>query len=197
MSEQSTLLIVDDEPFNLDILQENLEDEGYKVVRADDGPSALEIIEGREHQFSCILLDRMMPNMDGIEVLKTLKKSEEFCKIPVVMQTAAASTKDIQEGIEAGAFYYLTKPFEPELMIAIVNSAIIDFENIQSSTQNKNQIGDIDSLITNLKLEFQTLDEAQRVIGSISKLFPDPDKTIIGLTELVVNAVEHGNLGIL
>lgn len=191
-----TLLIVDDEPFNLDILQEHLEDENYVVVRAVDGPSALQTIESKEHEFSAILLDRMMPNMDGIEVLRKIKESSEFNKIPVIMQTAAANDSDIKEGIDAGAFYYLTKPFEPELMLSVVNSAVIDFENLKSTESNRNIIAELRGMISDITLSFRTIADAQKVAGSISSLFPDPDKVLLGLSELTINAIEHGNLGI-
>lgn len=191
-----TLLIVDDEPFNLDILQEHLEDENYTVVRANDGPSALDIIESKEYEFSAILLDRMMPNMDGIEVLKKIKESKDFSKVPVIMQTAAANDSDIKEGIDAGAFYYLTKPFEPDLMLSVVNSAIIDYENLKSTESNRDIIGEIREMISHITLSFRTIADAQKVAGSIASLFPDPDRVLLGLSELTINAIEHGNLGI-
>ncbi|MDX1810837.1 MAG: response regulator [Gammaproteobacteria bacterium] len=189
-----TLLLVDDEPFNLDILQEHLEDEGYAIVRAEDGQSALDIINSKQHEFSAILLDRMMPNMDGIEVLKQVKASKEFSRLPVIMQTAAASDSDIKEGIDAGAFYYLTKPFEPDLLLSIVKSAVMDIENFRSVLSSMEPMNNIRHLITDLTLSFKTIDEAHAAAGSIASLFPDPDRVLLGLSELAINAVEHGNL---
>jgi len=194
--EVRTLLIVDDEPFNLDILQEHLEDEGYAVVRAEDGQQALDIIYSREHDFTAILLDRMMPNMDGIEVLKELNSQKEFNKIPVIIQTAAASDSDIKEGIDAGAFYYLTKPFEPELMLSVVQSAVIDRQNMREAESNVSLISDLKENIVDITLAFKTISDAQKVAGSIASLFPDPDRVMLGLSELSINAIEHGNLGI-
>jgi len=191
-----TLLIVDDEPFNLDILQEHLEDEDYSVVRAEDGPQALKILEANEINFSAVLLDRMMPHMDGLEVLQKIKASENHKHLPVIIQTAAASDKDVMEGIEAGAFYYLTKPFEPELMLSIVKSAISDLENLKATLDSQGIDDKLIPLIKSIELEFKTIADAQSVAGRISGLFPDPDKVLLGLTELVINAIEHGNLGI-
>ena len=196
MENKHTLLIVDDEPFNLDILQEHLEDEDYSVVRAEDGPQALKILEDNEVSFSAILLDRMMPHMDGLEVLKKIKTSDNHKHLPVIIQTAAASDKDVMEGIEAGAFYYLTKPFEPELMLSIVNSAISDLENLQATLDSQGIDDKLIPLLKCIHLEFKTISEAQNVAGRVSGFFPDPDKVLLGLTELVINAIEHGNLGI-
>lgn len=196
MENRHTILIVDDEPFNLDILQENLEDDGYEVVRAEDGPSALRIIESDQFTFSTILLDRMMPHMDGLEVLKNLKQSETYKHLPVIIQTAAATDKDVMEGIEAGAFYYLTKPFEPELMLTIVKSAISDYENYRTTSELQHVVDHLMPLVDSLSLKFRTIEEAQMVAGRISNFYPDPDRVLLGLTELLINAIEHGNLGI-
>jgi len=196
MDNQYTLLIVDDEPFNLDILQENLEDEDYIVVRAEDGIEALRILEENTVTFSAVLLDRMMPHMDGLEVLEKIKASEIHKNLPVIIQTAAASDQDVMDGIKAGAFYYLTKPFEPELMLTIVKSAIRDRENLQVTEDTQNTEDKIFHMIKDVTLEFRTINEGLSVAGRVSSLFPDPDKVLLGLTELVINAVEHGNLSI-
>jgi len=196
MDPKATLLIVDDEPFNLDILQEHLEDEGFEVHRAEDGKIALEILEKGEHEFSSILLDRMMPEMDGLTVLQKVKENDQLKHIPVIFQTAAASQSDIAEGIKAGAYYYMTKPFEPELMIAIVNSAVMDYQNLQSTINAMGQAGDISEYVSNMKLCFRSVKDAQKIAGHVANLFPDPDRVLLGLTEILINAVEHGNLGI-
>lgn len=191
-----TLLIVDDEPFNLDILQEHLEDEGYSVITASSGEQALDIFLNTSTDISSILLDRMMPGMDGIEVLKKIKSEPKYQNVPVIMQTAAASDSNVVEGLEAGAFYYLTKPFEPELVIAVVKAALTDFENHHESMMAVREVDEFMPLITHLSLSFTTIDEARLVVGRVAKMFPNPEKVLLGLSELAINAVEHGNLSI-
>ena len=196
MEKKHTLLIVDDEPFNLDILQEHLEDQNYAVVRAENGREALTILEENTTTFSAVLLDRMMPHMDGLEVLKHIKEHQLHKQLPVIIQTAAASAKDVKEGIEAGAFYYLTKPFDPEVLLAIVNSAILDSENLRATTESKQRDDRLFSLVKSIELEFRSISDAQNVAGKVSNIYPEPDRVILGLSELLINAVEHGNLGI-
>ena len=191
-----TLLIVDDEPFNLDILQEHLEDEGYTIITASSGEQALDILLNDSADISSVLLDRMMPGMDGIEVLKKIKEEPRYKHVPVIMQTAAASDANVVEGLEAGAFYYLTKPFEPELVIAVVKSALSDYEGYLNSTSEEEKGDELMPLINELTLSFKTIDEAHFVVGRVAKILPDPDRVILGLSELTVNAVEHGNLEI-
>jgi len=191
-----TLLIVDDEPFNLDILQEHLEDEGYTVITASSGEQALDILLNTDTEISTVLLDRMMPGMDGIEVLQKIKREPKYLNVPVIMQTAAASDANVIEGLEAGAFYYLTKPFEPELMVTVVKSALADFENYNNSIDAVQEVDGLIPMIDEITLHFKTLDEAHFVVGLVAKIFPDPDGVILGLSELSINAIEHGNLGI-
>ncbi|MGH8059875.1 MAG: response regulator, partial [Candidatus Entotheonellia bacterium] len=102
------LLIVDDQPMNLDILQTRLAVHGYEIVTAMDGEEALAIV--RAKQPDLILLDVMMPKMDGIEACRQLKADPSLPFIPVIMVTAKADSKDIVAGLEAGADEYLTKP---------------------------------------------------------------------------------------
>lgn len=191
-----TLLIVDDEPFNLDILQEHLEDEGYNIITASSGEQALDILSNENTDISAVLLDRMMPSMDGIEVLKKIKQDSKYQSMPVIMQTAAASDENVIEGLEAGAFYYLTKPFEPELVVTVVKTALTDVDNYSRSLQPSQDVDGIMQMIDQVTLSFRTIDEAHVVVGGVAKMFPDPEKVVLGMSELSVNAVEHGNLAI-
>jgi len=191
-----TVLIVDDEEINLDILEEYLVDQGFSVVKANDGQTALEILISEKYSFSAILLDRMMPGISGFEVLKIIRNDEKIKNIPVIFQTAAATNKDVVDGIKAGAYYYLTKPFDPELLLSVVASAIEDYHNLQNVIEAKNNIDDIFRHIQEIKLQLRTIDDARKVSAGLAILFPDTEKALIGLTEIMINAIEHGNLEI-
>ena len=197
MKNTHTLLIIDNEPFNLNILQGRLIERGFDVVRVADGAQALGVLDENLVEFSAVLFDRMMPGEDGLDVLRQIKKRDVCKNLPVFIQSAATTDKDVIEGIEAGAFYYLTKPFDPELMVTIVNSAITDRENLQAAAaKNKEPKDWIFSLVQSIKLEFKSVRDAKNIATRISTIFPDQEKAQFGLTELFVNAVEHGNLGI-
>ncbi|MGL4604035.1 MAG: response regulator, partial [Iodobacter sp.] len=86
MEERARVLIVDDEPFNLEILSEHLTDAGYEVVVAEDGEIAWGILS-KDRDFDTVLLDRMMPRMDGMALLARLRQQPEFEHLPVIMQT--------------------------------------------------------------------------------------------------------------
>jgi class 3 adenylate cyclase len=116
------LLIVDDNPMNLDILQTRLAVHGYDIVTACDGEEALAV--AREKRPDLILLDIMMPKLDGIEVCRELKADPALPFMPVIMVTAKADSKDIVAGLEAGGDEYLTKPLDQAALVARVKSML-------------------------------------------------------------------------
>jgi class 3 adenylate cyclase/CheY-like chemotaxis protein len=116
------ILAVDDVPTNLEILKVRLESQGYEVVTAADGEEAL--IRARELEPDLVLLDVMMPKLDGISVLKQLKLEAAQKFVPVILVTAKADTRDIVNGLEAGGDDYLTKPFEQAALLARVRSLL-------------------------------------------------------------------------
>jgi len=111
-----TILIVDDEEFNVDIIMDYLEDGGYNLETAYDGSEAWEKLQAEPEYFDVILLDRMMPNMNGMEVLLKIKEHPVLKTLPVILQTALAAKNEVLEGMQAGAYYYLTKPFEEAML---------------------------------------------------------------------------------
>src|ERR1700682_4566172 len=122
MRDQARILVVDDVPDNIDILQMRLESQGYEVVTAGDGIEALE--KTRALLPDLVLLDIMMPKMDGIETVKRLKADATLPFIPVVLVTAKADAKDVIEGLESGGDDYLTKPVDHAALSARVRAML-------------------------------------------------------------------------
>jgi class 3 adenylate cyclase/CheY-like chemotaxis protein len=116
------ILAVDDTPENLEILRMRLEANGYAVVTAADGEEGL--TKARELEPDLILLDIMMPKLDGISVVRMLKQDGSLRSIPVILVTAKADTCDVVEGLDAGGDDYLTKPFEHRALLARVRSML-------------------------------------------------------------------------
>jgi class 3 adenylate cyclase/CheY-like chemotaxis protein len=116
------VLIADDNAANLRILRTRLTADGYEVVTAADGAEALSV--AHEAKPDLILLDIMMPKIDGIEVCRTLKKQQNPSFIPIILVTAMADAKDIVAGLEAGADEYLTKPVDHAALSARVRSML-------------------------------------------------------------------------
>ncbi len=119
---QEKILIVDDEPFNVDYLEQELQESGYPTLSAFSGREALEIIH--QEPPALILLDIMMPGMDGFEVLRRLKGQDATRDIPVIIISADSNLNSVVQGIQLGAEDYLPKPFEPTLLHARISSSL-------------------------------------------------------------------------
>jgi putative two-component system response regulator len=122
-SPKSTLLIVDDVPENLGVLGELLRGAGYRVRLADSGRAAL-AYAAREPRPDLILLDVMMPEMDGYEVLRRLRQNPLSRDIPIVFLTALSETRDEERGLDLGAADYITKPINPAVVLARVRTQL-------------------------------------------------------------------------
>jgi adenylate cyclase len=116
------ILAVDDMPTNLEILRVRLEAQGYEVITAEDGEQAL--AKARELEPDLVLLDIMMPKLDGIAVLKQLKQDTMLRFVPVILVTAKSDIRDVVGGLDAGGDEYLTKPFEHAALTARVRSLL-------------------------------------------------------------------------
>lgn len=141
------ILAVDDEKHIVRLVQINLQKEGFEVVTATNGREALEAVT--QHSPDLIVMDVMMPEMDGFEALQKLKENPDTQNIPVIMLTAKAQDADVFKGWQSGADLYLTKPFNPQELITFVKRI---FESQQESgdddvyevTDDVYEIGEID-----------------------------------------------------
>lgn len=193
---KNRILAVDDERFNLEIIAEYLGECDYELITAENGESAWDILESEQETIDLVLLDRMLPDMDGMEILSRIKQHPVFKHTPVIIQTAKASKQDIIQGMQAGAFYYLTKPFDEEILKSIVKTALNDHQFYCSLQARLDQTSCTLALMYSGSFRFRTLEEAKSLASLIANACPVPDQVLGGLSELMINAVEHGNLGI-
>jgi DNA-binding response OmpR family regulator len=134
------ILVVDDEPDALELVSFNLKAAGYEVVTADDGNDAVK--KARQHAPDLILLDVMLPEVDGLEVCKLLRRDAATAAIPIIMLTAKAAEIDRVLGLELGADDYVTKPFSPrELMLRVKN--LMRRRNTDEAKPDQFSIGDL------------------------------------------------------
>jgi diguanylate cyclase (GGDEF)-like protein len=118
----ANILIVDDHEDNVELLRARLEARGYQTIAAEDGEQALRLVEERHPDL--ILLDVMMPKVDGIEVARRIRANKELPFIPIIMQTALDSTEQTVEGLDAGADDYITKPINFAVLEARVRTQL-------------------------------------------------------------------------
>ena len=162
------ILIVDDEPFNLDLLQQELEEQNYTIERANDGAEALEKVSLLP---DLILLDYMMPRMNGLEVLKRLREDAQYKSIPVILLTAKATQEDKVRGLDAGADDYVIKPFDAFELLARVR-AMMRIKQMHDTLDDWNR-----SLTEKVKQQVEELERVNRL-----KRDPSPQiaETILG-----------------
>ncbi|MBF0229116.1 MAG: response regulator [Desulfamplus sp.] len=136
---KETILIVDDEEDILELVKYNLEKEGYKTILALTGEDALKL--ATDIQPDLIVLDLMLPGMDGFEVTKILRKDSLTAHIPIVMLTAKGEESDIVTGLELGANDYMSKPFSPRELVARIRAILrrIPIQNERSKTSDENE----------------------------------------------------------
>src|SRR5690606_19719159 len=116
----------DDDSVTRRLLRQQIHIMGYEAVEAIDGRQGLALLLSNPSGFDAVLLDRSMPEMDGMEVVSQMKKDTQLSKIPIIMQTSKNSPDEVKEGIDAGVFYYLTKPIDVNLLKSVIKTAVMD-----------------------------------------------------------------------
>ncbi|MEN9481164.1 MAG: hypothetical protein RLZZ298_2559 [Pseudomonadota bacterium] len=194
--EQDRVLVVDDEQLNLFIIEEFLADQGLTLELYSDPLVAWDALQAPDSAFTLVVLDRMMPDLDGMEFLRRMKQESRFINIPVIIQTAASLPDQVRQGLAAGAYYYLTKPYEPEALISIVRAALDDRRSRAQLLNRAAALEEIQKLIRSVEYAFVTLDDVSRLVPVLAAMCPEPNAAAPGLADLMVNAVEHGNLAL-
>jgi DNA-binding response OmpR family regulator len=156
---KETLLVVEDDPDIVELLRYNLEREGYRVLVATDGERGLG--DAGRHQPDLVLLDLMLPGLDGLEVLKRMRGQEGTRGIPVLVLTAKSEETDVVLGLEMGADDYLTKPFSPRELVARVRALL------RRVTRGSEDVGR-----TRIEIGDLVLDLARHEVSSAGSLVP-------------------------
>jgi len=198
MSDQkpnTTVLLVDDDPLALELTQRMLREDGYAFLTAQSGEEAQEILERPVDGLGAVVLDWRMPGISGIDVLIWMKEQEEFEHLPVVMQTGMVDPEHIREGIECGAFYYLTKPTEQGIFRSVIRAAVSDYHHKQALLERLRKSDNPYQMLRAGTFHIRTLEEAEYLAVRIANSCRNPDRAVY-ISEIITNAVEHGNLGI-
>jgi DNA-binding response OmpR family regulator len=122
MSEKKRILVIEDEEAMVDLVKMRLEANGYEVITAYDGQEGLD--KARKLEPDLIILDLMLPKMDGYKVCGLLKADTRYSKTPVIMFTAKVQEDDVKLGKEVGADAYITKPFEPQTLLGEIEALL-------------------------------------------------------------------------
>ncbi len=190
MKEKPRILVVDDEESHRIMLRAVLQEEGYEVAEAADGPDAIRAVE--QEPFDLILLDIRMTTMDGIETLTEIRKVSPF--VPVLMMTAYASVKTAVEALKAGAFEYLTKPLDIEELKILIEKALEHYHLREENLALRERLGD--------RFDFSKIigksGKMKELFDLLAQVAPtDATVLILGESgtgkELVANAIHHNS----
>lgn len=195
-SSKATILIVDDEPVNIDAICAHLENDGFDLVTATGGRQAMQMLESNPSRYDVVILDRVMPGVDGMEVLGNIKENESTEHIPVLMQTTKDANQEVVEGLRAGAYYHLTRPYDGEVLKTVVRSAVNNRIHEKSLHESLRQGRRIFDLMSFGRFRMHDLHECNLVASQVAHLCPEPYRVVTGISELLINGLEHGNLGI-
>jgi two-component system phosphate regulon response regulator PhoB len=138
---RDTILIIEDDPDIVELLQYNLEREGYAVLTASNGEVGLQDAQTRRP--GLVLLDLMLPAMDGLDVCRQLKQREETREIPLIMVTAKGEEADVVSGLELGADDYISKPFSPREVVARVRAVLRRGQARGARKKTRIELGDV------------------------------------------------------
>lgn len=200
MHDKKRILIVDDEKQLVSLVKLHMEMAGYEVLSASDGEKALAI--GKEEKPDLIILDLMLPKIDGWEVCKRLRAEEKVSGIPVIMLTARTDTDDKLKGFECGADDYVTKPFSPRELVARVKRVLARSENGPSAPKTYS-FGDVDIDLKDITVKVKggevSLTEKERDL--LRALISRPGELLSReqLLDIVWgenNSVEYGNIDV-
>lgn len=140
MAEKQTILVVDDEQDLLDLIEYNLKKEGFDVLKAEDGKEGIKM--ARKHSPNLILLDIMMPKMDGLEAVEVIRDDQELKRIPIIFLTARGDEKTEVEGLNKGGDDYITKPISTTKLISRIKAVLRRFEENEEFT-NRLEVHDL------------------------------------------------------
>ncbi|HAP01802.1 MAG TPA: response regulator receiver protein [Bacteroidetes bacterium] len=190
-----TILLVDDDPIFIKLVSPLLSNEGYSLLTAGDASDAQEILAKNHEHVSVILLDWEMPQMTGIELLKWIRAQPQYESIQVIMQTGMDKPENIKEGIDAGAYYYLTKPVKREVLLSTIHAAVEDHLHQKELLTKLRLAENSFRLLDSAVFRYRSVAEGEFLAVRIANICANPEEAMY-VSELLTNAVEHGNLAI-
>jgi len=161
LKEKKTIFVVEDEPDILDLITGHLEKSGFAAMGFEGAGPMLSMLKKRLPD--AIILDLMLPDYDGLEVCKNLKKNETYSHIPIIMVTAKTEEVDVVLGLELGADDYITKPFSPKELVARVKAVLRRSQRVQYPSPPSPALLEISDLITIDPAKHEVLVKGQKV----------------------------------
>lgn len=193
---KKTVLMVDDDPLNFEKIKECLSGSEIELVCVRNEELAITILLEKRHVFSAVLLDMEITGSDDMLLLSKIKADPDINILPVIIQSAHCDRDFISRALSVGSFYYLTKPCDNKMLINTLTTAMRDFDQNVDAQNSLKRTAQTLRLMDRGMFSFKSLNEGKKLAAILANACPNSDDVVLGLTELMINAVEHGNLGI-
>lgn len=192
------LLLVDSDPATRGPLADYFHAEpGISFHFACNLEDASKILQDPAAEFDLIILDCMMPNRGGLEKLRQIRTDMRLAGIPIILQTLQPPTAEqLREGAEAGAYHYLNTPYDRDALVAIVHAALAKSSFRNALRQQLRSRSLTPQTLDACEFSVRTLEEAGELATLVAQACPNSEAALFGISELLVNGVEHGNLGL-
>ena len=174
------ILLVEDEAILSIIIQDTLTPHGYCLTAFQDGSSAWQHLQATDTAYDVIILDRNLPGMDGLALLRHIKNQAAYQHTPVILETALSDKDSIREGLSQGAYYYLTKPFLPEVLLAVVNAAMQQANDMQIMLDSLRRAEQPLTMLQHGRFQFRNLEQGRVLCNYLSHACPQPERVVPG-----------------
>ncbi len=158
------------------------------------------ILQDVSSLYDAYLFDNNERYVENLALLKALKRNGQYAVVPVIFQADLEDPKKIEQSLQHGVYFYLLKPYTQELLLSVLKAAVIGFDHQQALTHNlmvvKGQPERLESKLQTAHFHIKTIEDAKSLACALAFITPNPQEAVVGLFELMSNAIEHGNLNI-
>lgn len=190
-----TLLVIDNNAEAVHYLHSILGSSPYSLVVTNDGIEGFDLLLNEPEKFAAIILGQDILNINAVHLLHKINSCSAMKTIPVIMEAATGTVEEMEICMRAGARYYLPKPIDKSALPNIISTAIRDQERYRAAEHSIWTAKPLNTLI-NATFRLQTLEEAQIISAMLANECPNPRLAAVGISEIIINAIEHGNLNI-
>lgn len=193
----TVVLVVDDDPLCRAMIRHMIEPDDVMILEAESIEGAWRLLsENTAIDVDVVLLDRQLPDGDGLTLVPKIRSIPNLAWIPVIIQSGLIMPEQISEGLASGVYHYLEKPYDRNMLRTLIRLSVNDSREHRRTLKKLQTASEGLNFMTFSEFRMRTLDDVGNLVPFLAQHFPSPETAAVGLSELLINAVEHGNLEI-